>query len=81
MQYFSTNRSSPPVTFREALELGQPPSGGLFFPSEIPKFDSDFLSTLADRENADIAFAMIRPYVGGEIADDELHKILSLIHI
>ena len=72
MHYFSTNRSSSPVTFREAVELGQPAGGGLFYPSEIPKFD---FKTLISRDNADIAFEMIRPYVGGEIADEALHQI------
>lgn len=71
MQYFSTNQSGSPVSFREAVELGQPAGGGLFFPSEIPKFSP----TLLDRANADIAFEMIRPYVGGDIGDEELHQI------
>ena len=71
MHYFSTNRSAPTVSFREAVELGQPPDGGLYFPSDIPKFDP----TLLDRSNSDIAFEMIRPYVGGEIDDEKLHKI------
>jgi threonine synthase len=77
MHYFSTNRSSPPVSFREAVELGQPSGGGLFFPSEITRFDPNFFSTLVDRENADIAFEMIRPYVGGDIADEDLHQICT----
>src|SRR5687767_12689151 len=75
MHYFSTNQPSSRVSFREAVELGQPSGGGLFFPSEIPKFDSRFVSTLVDRENSDIAFEIIRPYVGGEIADRDLHQI------
>ena len=75
MHYFSTNQPSNRVNFREAVELGQPSGGGLFFPSEIPKFDSRLLSTLADRENSDIAFEIIRPYVGGVIADRDLHQI------
>ncbi|HKP70204.1 MAG TPA: threonine synthase [Pyrinomonadaceae bacterium] len=75
MHYFSTNGNTPPATFREAVERGQASDGGLFFPSEIPTFTSGFLSTLVDRSNADIAFEMIRPYVGGEIGDAELHQI------
>jgi threonine synthase len=77
MHYFSTNRNTSPCSFREALELGQPPGGGLFFPSAIPPFDRGFVSSLADRSNIDIAFEMIRPYVAGDIGDDKLQQICS----
>jgi threonine synthase len=75
MQYFSTNKTSPAVGFRDALRLGQAPDGGLYFPSEIPTLSGDLVSNLADRSNADIAYEMIRPFVEGEIPDEELHGI------
>jgi threonine synthase len=65
------------VTFQEAVELGQPPDKGLFFPSEIPKFSPGFLRDLRTRSSAEIAFEMIRPYVGGEVPDAELFRISS----
>lgn len=77
MRYFSTRRNSPFVTFREAVELGQPADKGLFFPSEIPKLSPDFLKDLRSRSNAEIAFEMIRPYVDDEIPDAELFQICS----
>lgn len=34
--FYSTNRKSPPVTFREALLKGQAPDKGLYMPESIP---------------------------------------------
>lgn len=77
MHYFSTNRISPNASFREAVLAGQPADKGLYFPSEIPTLRPEFLTDLADLDNAAIAFEMIRPFVGGEIPDDELLRICS----
>lgn len=75
MQYFSTNRRSPEATFREAVLRGQPDDKGLYFPASIPKLPSDFIDGLSDRSNEDIAFNVIRPYVGGCIPDERLFEI------
>lgn len=75
MHYFSTNRTSPHVSFGQAVLAGQPDDKGLYFPSEIPKLTADFLAGLHSSSNAQIAFDVIRPYVGGEIPDEELFKI------
>lgn len=77
MQYFSTNRRSPEATFREAVLRGQPDDKGLYFPSSIPKLSDGFVERLAGMSNADIAFEVIRPYVGGTIPDERLHEICA----
>ena len=77
MRYFSTKRNSPHVSFRDAVELGQPPDKGLYFPSEIPRLTDDFLASARDRTNGEIAFEMIRPYVGGDIPDADLLEICT----
>lgn len=77
MHYFSTNRTSPHVSFGQAVLNGQPDDKGLYFPSEIPKLTSEFLARFRSRSNAQIAFDVIRPYLGGEIPDEELFKICS----
>lgn len=77
MHYFSTNRTSPHVSFGQAVLNGQPNDKGLYFPSEIPKLTSEFLAGFRSRSNAQIAFDVIRPYIGGEIPDEELFKICS----
>lgn len=77
MHYFSTNRTSPDATFREAVLKGQPDDKGLYFPSEIPKLTDEWLSSFAASSNEQIAFDVIRPFVGGEIPDDALFEICA----
>ena len=77
MHYFSTNRTSPDVSFREAVLNGQPDDQGLYFPSETPQLGSIFLNGLRSRSNEEIAFDVIKPYVAGEIDDDRLFEICS----
>lgn len=75
MHYFSTNRKSSATSFRDAVLAGQPDDKGLYFPSEIPKLEPDFVGRLGAIDNAQIAFDVIRPYVAGEIPDDDLFEI------
>ncbi len=77
MHYFSTNRKSPHVSFRDAVTQGQPDDKGLYFPSEIPRMSGDLLEGLKKLSKGRIAFDVIRPFVGGEIPDDELMEICS----
>ncbi len=75
MHYFSTNRISPTVGFREAVLAGQPDDKGLYFPSAIPQLPDGFDENLAETPNEHIAYEVIRPYVAGEIADHDLFEI------
>lgn len=75
MQYFSTNRRSAETTFREAVLRGQPDDGGLYFPASIPKLRAEFVSGLNGRSNEEIAFDVIKPYIGDAIADEKLFSI------
>ena len=77
MQYFSTNRRSPEATFREAVLRGQSDDKGLYFPASIPKLAEGFVADLANLSNEQIAFEVIRPYVGGCIPDDQLLTICA----
>ncbi len=75
MHYFSTNRKSAHVSFRDAVRHGQPDDQGLYFPSEIPKFRNEFLADLKSRSNEQIAFDVICPFIDGEIPDETLFEI------
>ena len=77
MQYCSTKGNAPYASFREAVLLGQPSSGGLFFPSAIPTQSREFLAGFTGRSNEEIAFEVIRPFVNSEIPEDELFKICA----
>lgn len=75
MHYFSTNRKSPHVSFRDAVLNGQPDDKGLYFPSEIPRLQAGFLEDLNSRSDEQIAFDVIRPYINSEMPDDTLFDI------
>lgn len=75
MHYFSTNRKSPHVSFREAVLSGQPDDKGLYFPSEVPQLTDRFVQVLSDISNEQIAFDVIRPYIAGDIGDEDLFGI------
>lgn len=75
MHYFSTNRSSPRVSFRDAVLGGQPPDKGLYFPEEMPRLSVEFLAGLLGRPDTEIAFEVIRPFSGESIPDETLFDI------
>ena len=62
MKYISTNGSSPAVSFREAVILGQAPDKGLFMPEEIPVFPESFFEKLPDLSWAEIAYRVAKPF-------------------
>ncbi|NCT73065.1 MAG: threonine synthase [Chitinophagaceae bacterium] len=77
MKYFSTNRQSPIVDFREAAIQGQAPDKGLYFPETIPAVQTAVLQNLKQLDEAGIAYEVIRPYVGDTIPAHELHRIVA----
>ncbi|MBA2499563.1 MAG: threonine synthase [Chitinophagaceae bacterium] len=77
MKYFSTNRKSPEVNFKDATLSGQAPDKGLYFPITIPVLPASFLDKLAHLSNEEIAFKVIQPYVGDCIPDKDLMNIVN----
>jgi threonine synthase len=75
MQFYSTNKKSNSVSFKEATLLGQPSDKGLFFPEQISRFSEDFLANFKHLSKAETAFEMIKDYVGDEIPRERLFKI------
>ena len=77
MKYFSTNKKSPVVDFREATIRGQAPDRGLYFPENIPQLSKAFFDELPGMSREDVAFKIIHPYVSDSIPDNELRRIVS----
>jgi len=77
MKYYSLNKISPAVDFREATILGQAPDKGLYFPANIPALSTEFLSALKSMSAAEIGFNVMKPYVEGSIPDEVLYDIIS----
>ena len=77
MQYYSLNKQSPEVGFREALFRGLAPDRGLYFPSEIPVLPEDFWRSLPFMEPVDMASALLSPFVEEELNESQLRQILE----
>jgi len=77
MKYYSTNKNSDQVSFKEATIRGQAPDKGLYFPEAIPQIDKELIADIEKVSNEEIAFRVIKPYIANEIADDDLFKIVS----
>ena len=77
MKYYSTNKNSELVSFKEATIRGQAPDKGLYFPETIPQLDKSLINEIEKRSNEEIAFQVIKPYVGAELNDDDLFSMVS----
>ena len=77
MQFYSTNKQSPAVSFKEATIKGQAPDKGLYFPEFIPQLDKDFIKNIEQYSNEEIAYRVIAPYVGEEMSEETLRRIVA----
>jgi threonine synthase len=77
MKYYSTNKQSSLVDFKEAAIRGQAPDKGLYFPETIPQVEKEVIDGIEKLSNEEIAFRVIYPYVGDTIPDEKLFQIVS----
>ena len=75
MKFYSTNRQSAPVDFMEATIKGQAPDKGLYFPEQVPVLSEQLVANFRNLGKTELAYEVIRPYVGGLIPDAELYRI------
>lgn len=76
MKYYSTNKQSPAVDFKQAAIAGQAPDKGLYFPESLPKVSTDLISNIESLSNESIAYEVIKPYVGDTIPANVLQRIV-----
>ncbi|MDX2048495.1 MAG: threonine synthase [Chitinophagaceae bacterium] len=77
MKFYSLNKQSPKVDFKEATVRGQAPDKGLYFPEFIPKLPATFIHDIESLSDEEIAFRVIQPYAGNNIPENELRKIVN----
>ena len=77
MQYYSTNSQSPKVDFKQATIKGQAPDKGLYFPEQIPMLPKEFIENITNYSDEEIAYQVIKPYIGDAIPDAELRRIVG----
>ncbi|WOJ88228.1 threonine synthase [Methylocapsa polymorpha] len=77
MKYISTRGESPPLSFTETLLAGLAQDGGLYLPEAYPCFSQDEIARLAGKPYADVALAVIAPFVAGEIEAGALRRMIE----
>ncbi len=77
MKYYSLNHNAAKVSFQEAVIQGLAPDKGLYFPEEISPIATSFFENIESFTNEEIAFEVIKPFVGNEIPEDALKKIIA----
>ncbi|MFN7279312.1 MAG: hypothetical protein ACK5VH_04070, partial [bacterium] len=59
MTYRSLGGASPDVDFRTATIQGQAPDKGLYFPTEIPRWDKPFLNAIKTMDRDEMAWQVL----------------------
>jgi len=77
VRYVSTRGAAPALGFEDVLLTGLARDGGLYVPESWPAFTPQDIAGLAGRSYADVARAVMRPFVGGELSDEELGTIID----
>ena len=77
MQFYSLNKKSPNVNFKEATINGQAPDKGLYFPENIPQIKKEIIDNIESLSNEEIAFEVIKPFTGNTISDADLFSIVK----
>ena len=76
MQFYSTNKQAPSVTFKKAAFSGLASDGGLYMPKSIPTLSSDFLKNMHTLSFQEIAFTIINEFLN-DIPRETLKQIVT----
>jgi threonine synthase len=73
MRYVST-RGGAEADFAAVLLGGPAPDGGLYLPEEWPLFKPAEIRDFASLPYADVAFRVMRPFIGGAFSDEAFYE-------
>jgi threonine synthase len=77
MNYYSLHHKSPISTFKNAVVEGLAKDRGIYFPDNITKLSKDFIENISDYSNHEIAYEVIKQFVGDEIPTEKLKDIVA----
>ena len=77
MKYISTRGNAPILSFEEAMLTGLARDGGLYVPENIPTLSHTDIAAMAGKSYEEIAFQVMRPYVGDTFTDEEFADIIA----
>ena len=74
MRYVSTRGETGSLDFAQVMLAGLARDGGLYMPESWPKLSDETIAGFAGRPYAEVACHVIRPFVGGSIAEADLAR-------
>lgn len=77
MRYISTRGTAPILSFGEAMMTGLARDGGLYLPETVPTLSQAEITALAGLPYEEIAFRVMRPFLGGFFSDDEFRGLIA----
>ena len=77
MQYISTRGTAPVLDFGQAMMTGLARDGGLYVPAAVPVISAADIAGLAGMPYEEVAFRVMRPYLGGFFPDAEFQGLLA----
>ena len=76
MNYYSLHHTSPNTTFKNAVVQGLAKDRGVYFPEKITPLSNDFIENITEYSNHEIAYEVIKQFVGDEIPTKKLKEII-----
>ncbi|WP_106479007.1 threonine synthase [Phytohalomonas tamaricis] len=77
MRYISTRGQAPALNFEDVVLTGLASDGGLYVPETVPQFSKDEIAAMAGLPYTEIAFRVMKPFVGGEIDDATFRQLID----
>jgi threonine synthase len=77
VQYVSTRGAAPVLPFDDLVLTGLARDGGLYVPQNWPVFTPDQWRALRGKTYQQVAVAVLKPFVGGTISDDDLTALVE----
>lgn len=76
MQYYSTNKSVPEVSLKEAVTKGLADDKGLFMPERIEALSASFFDNIHKLSFQEISFEVAKKFFGEDIPEEDLKAIV-----
>lgn len=77
MLYVSTRGSAPALDFEGVTLAGLASDGGLYLPSEWPRFSESEIAAMAGLPYADLAVKVMKPFVGDSLTEEQLQDLCN----
>ncbi len=75
MKYQSTRGGAEALSFEEVTLAGLAPDGGLYLPTEWPRFSEDEIAAMAGLPYAQLAQRVMQPFVGDSLTPEKLLEL------